>query len=203
MRPFRPSPRGTSLIEAMAAMLVFTVGILGVMQMNVLASGQNTLALHQTTANRIARDLADSFERLPYNHPAFAPSGLTMDDLENDEIGDGEGFDDILNGPGLITLDSVLAPPGQRPLFGAADAIQVSEGHSPADAEPFYRVAWRSLRVPNTGAVEAERGRLDSLRILIMVRFPTHNGGFRQVNFWAIKYNPELVCAGTCTTLEI
>ncbi|SEU24894.1 type IV pilus modification PilV family protein [Stigmatella erecta] len=199
----RPSPRGTTIIEAMAAMLVFTVGILGVMQMNVLASGQNTLAMNQTTANRIARDLADAFERLPYNHPAFAPSGLTMDDLANDSIGDGVGFDDITNSTGLVTLNSVLAPAGQRPLFGAADAIQMAEGLNPADPEPFFRIAWRSLQVPNTGSVESERGKMDSLRILIMVRFPTQNGGFRQVNFWTIKYNPELVCAGTCTALEI
>lgn len=203
MLSLRSSPRGTTIIEAMAAMLVFTVGILGVMQMNVLASGQNTLALHQTTANRIARDLADAFERLPYDHPAFVPSGLTVDDIANDKIGDGEGFDDIEEGPGLINLQQdIMAPAGIRPLLSAADAVQTAEGLSPADDKPFYQVAWRSLRVPNTGSVESERGKLDSLRILIMVRFPT-SSGFRQVNFWTIKYNPELVCAGTCTALEI
>ena len=65
----RPSPRGTSLIEAMAALVVFSVGILGVMQMNVLASQQNNLARSQTAASRIARDMADAFERLPFDHP--------------------------------------------------------------------------------------------------------------------------------------
>ena len=53
----------------MAALAVFTVGILGVMQMNVLASQQNNLARSQTIASKIARDIADSFERLPFDHP--------------------------------------------------------------------------------------------------------------------------------------
>jgi hypothetical protein len=202
MRPVRPSPRGTTIIEAMAAMLVFTVGILGVMQMNVLASGQNTLALHQTTASRIARDLADAFERLPFNHPAFTDSQIPFADLANDTIGDGVGFDDIEETTGLITLESAIAQAGNRPLFSAADAIRIAEGMNSATQEQFYQVAWRVVSVPNMGSVAQEVGKMDSRRILIMVRYPTSNG-FRQVNFWTIKYDPEQVCAGTCTALEI
>nr|AYM52273.1 hypothetical protein [Stigmatella aurantiaca Sg a15] len=197
--PFRPSRRGTTIIEAMAAMLVFVVGILGVMQMNVLASGQNTLALHQTTASRIARDLADAFERLPYNHPAFVDSGVSLDGCCE---GNPNAFDDIQNETGLIRLENAIAAAGSRPLFSAADATRLAEGLNTANNEQFYTVAWRSRLVPNTGVVQSEQGKLDSLRILIMVRFPT-SGGFRQVNFWTIKYVPEQVCAGTCTEMEL
>ena len=58
--------RGFSLIEALAALAVFSIGILGVMQMNVLASQQNGLARRQSTASKIGRDLVDAFERLPF-----------------------------------------------------------------------------------------------------------------------------------------
>ncbi|MDC0713058.1 hypothetical protein POL68_31640 [Stigmatella sp. ncwal1] len=198
MRPFRPSPRGTTIIEAMAAMLVFVVGILGVMQMNVLASGQNNLALHQTTASRIARDLADAFERLPYEHPAFVNSGVLPS-----TFGTPGGFDDMENTTGLVFLKDAIAPADNRPLISAADATRIAEGLNAQTSEEFYTVAWRSVLVPNTGAVESELGKEDSLRILIMVRFPT-TGGFRQVNFWTIKYVPEQVCSGTqCKDLEI
>ena len=85
----RLSARGTSLIEAMAALVVFSVGILGVMQMNVLASQQNNLARSRTTATRIARDVADSFERLPFDHWTL--------NVHTNMIQEDPNFDDINN----------------------------------------------------------------------------------------------------------
>src|SRR5512140_773097 len=97
----RMSQRGTSLIEAMAALVVFSVGILGVMQMNVLASQQNNLARAQTAATRIARDVADSFERLPFDHPMLnRPTGLLQTD---------PAFGDMSNLDGLVTLQEAIA----------------------------------------------------------------------------------------------
>jgi type IV pilus assembly protein PilV len=60
------------LIEAMVALVVFTIGILGVMQMNIIASAQNGLASRETVAAAIGRDLVDTFERIPYGHAALA-----------------------------------------------------------------------------------------------------------------------------------
>jgi Tfp pilus assembly protein PilV len=182
----RPSRRGTSLIEAMAALVVFSVGILGVMQMNVLASQQNNLARSQTSASRIARDVADSFERLPFNHPAInATTTLLQEDTE---------FSNMDNGDGLVKLqDAVVTQAGIRPMFGSADAIFASEGES-----NFYQVAWRALQIPNP-----KRGNdVDQIRILVMVRFPTPGGGLRQVNTWAIKTSPELVTGDPDTNME-
>src|SRR5512139_2542630 len=100
----RLSSRGTSLIEAMAALVVFSVGILGVMQMNVLASKQNNLARAQTTASRLARDVADSFERLPFSHDAIKrQTSLLQSDPE---------FAKMSNPDGLMTLEEALLLPG-------------------------------------------------------------------------------------------
>lgn len=186
LRPSRLSPRGTSLIEAMAALVVFSVGILGVMQMNLLASQQNNLARSQTAASRIARDVADSFERLPFNHPLInRPTGLTLID---------PAFNDMTNTDGLVTLQEAMVPvAGQRPMLGAADAIFTSEGES-----NFYQVGWRAVPV-----ADLEHGnQIDQIRILVMVRFPTPGGGMRQVETWAIKTDPRIVTGLETTTLE-
>src|SRR5207248_2418337 len=57
----RPAPRGETLIEAMVAMAVFAIGLLGVLAMSLVADGQNSLAARETKAANLARDLADDF----------------------------------------------------------------------------------------------------------------------------------------------
>ena len=181
----RPSARGSTLIEAMAALVVFSVGILGVMQMNILASQQNNLARSQTAAGRIARDVADSFERIRFDHPLLnVPCLLPITDPR---------FSDINETEGLVTLDSAVAVnPALRPLMGAADSIVTSEGQG-----NFYRVAWRSTLVRD-GLNKPEQ-----LRILVMVSFPTPGGGVRQVNTWAIKARPETITGDDSTIEEL
>ncbi|MDY7231977.1 prepilin-type N-terminal cleavage/methylation domain-containing protein [Hyalangium rubrum] len=185
MSPSHHSPRGFSIIEAMAAMAVFVIGVVGVMQMNVLASQQNNLARHQTLASKIARDVADSFERLPYNHPIFLPTTSlqpTDADFSNPTVPDG-----------LWRLEDAIALAGVRPMLGAADAIIQSEGGG-----DFFEVTWRSQRVENP----SQAGVFDSRRIAIMVRYPTP-GGFRQVTVWTVKYDPAAVTLDPDAVLEI
>jgi hypothetical protein len=178
------SPRGTTLIEAMAALIVFSVGILGVMQMNVLASQQNNVAYSQTTASKLARDVADAIERLPFEHPLLnVPTSLQQDDSE---------FSNMDNTDGLVTLQAAVAQTTERPLLGAASAIFSSEGGG-----NYYQVAWRTLRVPNP-----ERGdQVDQLRVLVMVRYPTPSG-MRQVEAWAIKTSAKVITGDPATSWE-
>lgn len=170
--------RGTSLIEAMAAMVVFSIGIIGVMQMNVLASQQNNVARSQTTASKIARDLADAFERIPYDHPLVSDSStLEVDSPDFTNFGVTDK---------LKLLADVDATGPNRPLLGAAEAIMQSEG-----AGTFYEVGWRAreavIQDPNNAGKL-----LYSRRIAIMVRYPAP-GGLRQVTVWAIKFDPREV----------
>ncbi|WP_224364324.1 type IV pilus modification PilV family protein [Hyalangium versicolor] len=185
MNTSRLSSRGTTLIEAMAALIVFAVGIVGVMQMNVVASQQNNVARAQTAASKIARDVADAFERLPFDHPAFreATSLRPSDD----------DFDSLGNPDGLMKLQDMVAQTGDRPLLGAADAVFTSEGQS-----NFYEVGWRSMRVENP----ERHNKVDQIRILIMVRFPT-GAGMKQVNLWAVKYDVTQITGDSRTALEL
>lgn len=183
MSPAPLSARGFSLIESMAALLVFTIGILGVMQMNVIASQQNNVARTHTIASKLARDVADAFERLPYDHPVFLKTTALQPNVP--------AFTDLTQDPdGLYTLQEAIAVAGARPLLGASDAIRMSEGEGTQ-----YQVAWRVQGTPDPDVP----GTFASRRIAIMVRYSTPAGA-RQVTVWAVKYNPASVTLGTASS---
>jgi len=173
----RFSPRGVTLIESMVAMLVFAVGILGIMQMNVLASRQNNLARSRTVASKIARDVADALEPLPDGHPLLTqPNTMPLDSPQ---------FASMDVEEGLVELDEVPTLVGNtsRPLIGAANAVYTSEGDN-----TYYEIAWRVWRVPNPERVlRGDADPVDQLRILVMVRYPTIENNRVQVHAWAVK----------------
>ncbi len=177
MSPSRPSPRGVTLIESMAAMVVFTIGIIGVMQMNVLASRQNNLARSRTIASKIARDVADSFERVPFDHPILIQA--TGTDVNS------AAFADMDNADGLVRLENVASlSAGERPFLGASSAAFSSEGDG-----TFYEVAWRVAPIPNPDRNNV----VDQRRILVMVRYPTSETNSIQVTAWTIKADSRAV----------
>jgi len=173
--------RGFSLVEALAALAVFSIGILGVLQMNVLASQQNGLARRQSTASKIGRDLVDAFERIPFHH-ALLSAESTIDPAD-------PRFSSFREADGLVKLSDAVVLGGARPLLGAA--------HASVSAEDHYEVAWR------VAPVKASDGTTDARRILVMVRFPTTAGGFKQVNVWAVKFNPASIGRGGAVIPEI
>jgi type IV pilus assembly protein PilV len=179
--PRAPRVHGFSLVEALAALAVFSIGILGVLQMNVLASQQNGLARRQSTASKLGRDLVDAFERLPFHH-ALLSAESTIDPADPRFM----RFDEA---DGRVKLSDAVSLVGARPLLGAA--------HASVSAEDHYEVAWR------VAPVKASDGTTDARRILVMVRFPTTAGGFKQVNVWAVKFNPASIGRGGAVIPEI
>jgi type IV pilus assembly protein PilV len=165
----------------MAALAVFSIGLLGVLHMNVLASQQNGLARRQSTASKIARDLVDAFERLPYGHVLLSTES-TLDPAD-------PRFARFDEADGRVKLEDAVALVGERPLLGAAHASVSTEGP--------YEVAWR------VAPVKSPDGDTEARRILVMVRFPTTAGGFKQVNVWAVKFNPQALGRGAAAIPEI
>ncbi|WP_257453490.1 type IV pilus modification PilV family protein [Archangium lipolyticum] len=176
-----PSARGVSLVEAMAALAVFSIGLLGVLHMNVLASQQNGLARRQSTASKVARDLVDAFERLPFDH-ALLSAESTIDPAD-------PRFSRFDEADGRVKLSDAVGLVGARPLLGAAQAT--------VGAESTYEVAWR------VAPVKGADGSTEARRILVMVRFPTTAGGFKQVDVWAVKFNPHAIGRGAAAIPEI
>jgi hypothetical protein len=165
--------RGTSLVEAMATLAVLSVGLLGVLQVNILASRQTGLARRQAVATRLARDMVDALERLPYGHPLLAESSLEPDSPR---------FSDLEEPEGLVRLEDALnAAPGLRPLLGASQALlrgEVQGRNSP------WQVAWRVAPVRGEGGVTEAR------RILVTVQYLPPGSLPHRVQLWVIKPNP-------------
>lgn len=185
--PPRRKARGATLVEAMMALAVFTIGVLGLFSMNNLATGQNAVAKRQSAANGIARDLIDAFERLPYGHPYLAPATGLASDYRS------AAFLDMSNADGLHLLGETL-PAGNRPLLGAAEAISVSDGSQlvgNAVATQTYRVAWRTAPVLDANGTEQARA------IVVMIAIHMPYGGTKQINMWGMKYSPTAVTSGT------
>lgn len=193
--PSAHSPRGVSLIEAMMAMVVFVVGILGILQMNVLASQQNNLAKGETNASKIGRDLVQAFERLPYEHPLFQEqAGVNHLDTS---------FTDFENTTGRFLLqeaNTITVAESARPLVSAAMATVALENEQ-ENRNGFgnFEVAWRSAALTdpdNPATIEARV-------IVVMVRFRTVGGNFRQVNTWTVKYSPAAIIDASAVIQEI
>lgn len=177
----RTRARGFSLVEALAALVVFSIGLLGVLHMNVLASQQNGLARRQSTASKVARDLVDAFERLPFDHALLS--------TESTLVPTDPRFLDFTQTDGRVKLSDAVALVGDRPLLGAA--------HASVSGESTYEVAWR------VAPVKSADGTTEARRILVMVRFPTTGGGYKQVNLWTVKYNPQAIGRGAAVIPEI
>jgi Tfp pilus assembly protein PilV len=178
----RRACRGTSLIEMTIAMGILSIGILGVLQMSVLASQQNAYASRLAAASVTARDLADAVERLPYSHPALeVPAGaeartVTVFDAQE----------------GVYTTEWLNA----APLLSAAPAILKADRHA-ASAVGIQRVRWTVE--PELDEVGNEMAK----HILIQVDVGIPGYQRRTLSFWTVKYNPEQLVGSPFNFTEI
>jgi hypothetical protein len=116
----------------MVALAIFATGVLGILQMTLVADGQNSLAARETKAANLGRDLADAFGRLPFNHPAFAAGTQSLTDS--------------------ALFDDSSAPP----LLGAAQVI------SRLDVPDSTTVRWTSTpELDATGVVQGTHLEID------------------------------------------
>jgi hypothetical protein len=183
----RRHSRGETLIEGMMAMAVFSVGVIGLLQMNILASNQSGLARRQTVATAIARDLIDAFERIPVTH-TFLTASQTFPITNRDEL---MKFVDIDNQTGLRLLAKETLMAGDRPLMGSARMLM-------DDAPGTYEVGWRVATLPDPTNPGLPAGRI----IAVMVRFPA-GAGKKTISFWTVKSNPSIVLGPDAWNLEM
>lgn len=68
---------GFTLIEALVALLVFTIGILATVSMQISSLHGNSIARHNTEAGAVASSAIEGLRGLPYDHPdlAVTPDG--------------------------------------------------------------------------------------------------------------------------------
>lgn len=70
----RPAPRGSTLLEALIALSILLVGLLGMAQLQLLSLGANQGARARAQALEIAKELASGLERLEYDDTLLAPT---------------------------------------------------------------------------------------------------------------------------------
>jgi type IV pilus assembly protein PilV len=71
--------KGFTLTEALVAMVILSLGLLGLERMHIAAIQVNTIASRLTRATTLAQDRAEQLMALPYNDPA-------LDDLTDPKI---------------------------------------------------------------------------------------------------------------------
>jgi len=118
--------QGVTLIEAMIALLVISVGLLGIASLQITAMSQNTSALNHNKAVWIAYTISD---RIRANLPAFAAyNGINT---TNTYLQDCEGTE--CNNAQMVIADAadwqtmMTALPGGQGIIGSnADGLLIS-----------------------------------------------------------------------------
>jgi type IV pilus assembly protein PilV len=75
--------KGSTLIEAMVAIAVLTVGILTTMVMQVKAIEGSAAAMNRTEANNISIALLETLKNQPFTNANLAQTTATVDELNN------------------------------------------------------------------------------------------------------------------------
>jgi type IV pilus assembly protein PilV len=128
----RPSsahrPRGFTLLEAMISLTILAIGLLGLMQLQILGIWDNQGARAQTQATQLAKELANALERLPIDSTLLTAGtqGATPPSCFGAILGSScvsdttvKGFADATPVPGA-KLDAALEPDPRdtsKPIF--------------------------------------------------------------------------------------
>ncbi|MBV5327233.1 MAG: prepilin-type N-terminal cleavage/methylation domain-containing protein [Chlorobium sp.] len=72
MQSLLKNQKGMTLIEAMIAIAILTIGIMAAMGMQVRAIGASSTALYRTDANNIAISLLETLKELPFDDANLA-----------------------------------------------------------------------------------------------------------------------------------
>ncbi|MBF5042810.1 hypothetical protein FGE12_10435 [Aggregicoccus sp. 17bor-14] len=170
--------RGTTLVEAMIAMGVVLVGLLGFASLQIITSRANVFNKRMAQATTVAQELAENMRGWPYADSRLSP-GTAITSLADTNLTSGWDLGRAATpSPTPQFSDSVLTAANYRGLALDADRDGTAE---------FTRY-WNVYAANLTGGGQAN-GKL----IQIIVRWKEPGLGFRQVTTMAYKPNPQAV----------
>lgn len=179
----RRSDRGTTLIEAMIALTILLIGMLGMMQLQVLGITSNAGARSYAQALQVAHELASALEQLPVDDPLLAPhftGGANPD----------AAFGTVLSAPNTLRSSSSFTAydDTSAAVRGAASdaAITATFGNDPVEAVPRYQrrwQVWEASTAAASGGVKAiavsvtyREPRLPGLREVVLLTQVSNRG---------------------------
>jgi type II secretory pathway pseudopilin PulG len=183
----RAAQRGTSILEAMIAMAIVLVGLLGFAGLQIVTSRANQFNKRMSQATAVAMDLAENVKRWPYTDPRLETTALVAS-LEDESIEDSwdlgrsadletkQHFSDKVSDPNASSSGALET--GYQGVSTDAD------GDGQADFTRYWNVY--ALDVGSSGT---PNGKL----VQIIVRWKEPGFGFRQVTTVAFKPNPQSI----------
>lgn len=174
------SARGTTLLEAMIAMVVLLIGAIGVIGAHRQGLRLASDARRLTRASAIAQDLVDQISLWPYDDPRLArnPSGRFT--LPDTDIGDSNFlFESSASTSGLADYGD-----GDLTLLGTqwnGIPTSVIQGTAPR-FERYWNVAYVDDMDPD--------GVKDGVRIAVIIRWP-EGASYRRIVAYTFKANPR------------
>lgn len=192
-------------------MSILAVGLLGVLQMQVLASAQNGVARRTTQAAAILRDFQETARNIPWNDARFAAApGCSLlsavEELKEDSIGNQAVPSTPFHYTALNSTDPDAAQVGERtgglgamtgakPYRGQAALAFLPKAEGGAElGRRGYQLAWNVIGIDTNGdGQDACEARL----IQFVVRFQVgQSSRWRSYVGHVMQYNPEIILPG-------
>ncbi len=193
--PRHPAARGAALIEAMVALSVLLVGLLGMFQLQVIGIFSNDAARMQMRALAYAQDLVAAMERQPIRSPAGALDPVFSVTVNSSTSPAPAPFGSLLQPPDTVvtgtgihdgTIDSNL--PAGAILNGAIERDPVD----PANP-PLFQRRWTVWEYAPSGSTFPSR--------IIAVSVTWREGRGRRSRREVVVYTQKLDPAGIITSL--
>ena len=190
------SARGFTLIESMVSLAILAVALLGVMRLQVVASGQNQLARRTALAASVARDFSEAIQRWDYDDARLATTQACA--ASHTEFPLTEALLGNVEVPAR-KLDFAAAPAALATDWATTkDALGASyDGHAREligdPAATRIQLLWSVRLVDDNPDLPGCELKLVS----IVVRYWTGQGAnYRNVVTSAIKYDPDVLMNG-------
>ncbi|MBI3185180.1 MAG: prepilin-type N-terminal cleavage/methylation domain-containing protein [Myxococcales bacterium] len=182
-----------TLIEVMVSMAILAIGILGVAQMQVLASAQNGIARRTSRAASIARDFSESAQRWSYTDARLADTTCDAFTLPVESaLGSAEAVPNTDKADFTATAingntTDALTLGGTVPYDGLAAPLL---GNAGTDK---YQLLWTVRQVDLNSSLSGCEGKV----VTVIVRYPIGNGAtFRNLLTSFLKYDDSKVVQG-------
>lgn len=170
MRIALANERGFTLIEAMVAIVVMAIGILGVMWMQSSAVNANSSAFYRTSATGVSISIMEALKNLPFDDPNLTATGAGNGVLVNDANAH------------TLTAAILAAIPMLNNSYQLVGTNLVARGAGASAGRHAYRVSWAVVNNVTDGDVSSKTIRLYLSWTSVM-------GPGTADNLTAVKYN--------------